>query len=106
MPLAEFELSVILAVMHCGDSAYAVSVHDELVRRRGGPVSTGAVYVTLDRLERKGLVRSRLGESTPERGGRAKRFYTLSRQGLSTVKAEHRLLQRMWAGIAPFVDER
>lgn len=105
MPLAEFELSILLAVIHCGDGAYAVSVHDELVRRRGAPVSTGAVYVTLDRLERKGLLRSRLGESTSERGGRAKRFYALSRQGLSAVKSERRLQQRMWDGIAPLVDE-
>ena len=105
MPLAEFELAVLLAVIHCADAAYAVSVHDELARRRDRPVSTGAVYVTLDRLERKGLLRSRLGESTPERGGRAKRFYRLSRQGLAAVKAERRLLERMWDGIDPLVDE-
>lgn len=105
MAVAEFELAVLLAVVHCGDGAYAVSVLDELVRRRGRPVASGAVYVTLDRLERKGLLRSRLGEPTAERGGRAKRFYALTRAGVSAVRAERRALQRMWDGIDPLVDE-
>lgn len=105
MLLAEFELLVLLAVLHRGDTAYAVSVHDELVRRSRRRVSTGAVYVTLDRLERKGLLRSRLGDSTPERGGRAKRFYTLSAQGLAALRAERAVMRRMWDGLEPLVDK-
>lgn len=105
MALAEFELTVLLAVIHCGSQAYAVSVQDEIERRSGRKTSSGAVYVTLDRLERKGLLRSRLGEATAERGGRAKRFYTLSRPGLAAVKAEREFMRRMWGGLEGLVDK-
>ena len=105
MPIAEFELTVLLAVLHCGSQAYAVSVQDEIERRSGRKASSGAVYVTLDRLERKGLLRSRLGESTAERGGRAKRFYALSKQGLSALKAERQFMRRMWGGLEHLVDK-
>jgi DNA-binding PadR family transcriptional regulator len=105
MALAEFELTVLLAVVHCGHQAYAVSVQDEIERRSGRKASSGAVYVTLDRLERKGLVRSRLGEATAERGGRPKRYYTLSRQGLAAVRAEREAMRRMWRGLAHLVDK-
>ena len=105
MPLAEFELTVLLAVLHCDSQAYAVSVQDEIEQRSGRKASSGAVYVTLDRLERKGLLRSRLGESTAERGGRAKRFYTLSKQGLAAVKAEREFMRRMWGGLERIVDK-
>ena len=105
MALAEFELTVLLAVVHCGDRAYAVSVQDEIERRSGRTASSGAVYVTLDRLERKGLLRSRLGEATAERGGRPKRYYTLSRQGLAAVKTEREVMRRMWRGLAHLGDK-
>ena len=97
--LAEFELLVLLAVLHCGEQAYSVAVHEELERRSRRPASMGAVYVTLERLETKGYLRSRLGQPTPERGGRAKRYYTATRAGVAALKEECGVIQRMWSGL-------
>jgi DNA-binding PadR family transcriptional regulator len=98
-PIAEFELRVLLTVRRLGDEAYAVAVHEDLERRSGQKASIGAVYITLDRLERKGLTASTLGAPTPERGGRAKRFYRLTRAGVAAVREECRLMQRLWQGL-------
>jgi len=97
--LAEFELLVLLAVVHCGEHAYSVAVHEELERRSRRRASMGAVYVTLERLEGKGFLTSRLGEPTPERGGRAKRFFTPTRAGRAALKEECGVIRRMWAGL-------
>jgi DNA-binding PadR family transcriptional regulator len=97
--VAEFELRVLLGVVARRGDAYAVSVRDEIVARTGRAVSLGSLYITLQRLERKGMVRSRLGDPSPERGGRAKRYYELTRTGLARVKSECRAAQRMWAGL-------
>jgi PadR family transcriptional regulator PadR len=84
--LAEFEVRVLLTVLRCRDAAYAVAVHQELERRTRRRASLGAVYVTLDRLERKGLLLSTLGEPRAERGGRARRHYRLSRKGSAALR--------------------
>ena len=97
--LAEFELRVLLTVLRCAEQAFAVAVHAELEHRTRRRVSLGGVYVTLERLERKGLLRSALGEPTPERGGRAKRFYRLTRAGAAAVREECRLMQQLWEGL-------
>lgn len=102
--VAEFELLVLLAALQCGESAYSVAVHAELERRSGRPASMGAVYVTLERLETKGFLTSRLGEPTAARGGRAKRFYTVTRAGRAAVKDECRLIRRMWSGLGLITD--
>jgi PadR family transcriptional regulator PadR len=102
--LAEFELLVLLAVLHCGAAAYSVSVHAELERRSGRPASMGAVYITLDRLEAKGLLTSRLGEPTKERGGRAKRYFSITATGLAAVREECRVIRRMWLGLGLIAD--
>ena len=73
--LGEFELMVLLTILRLGDEAYGVPLARELAIMRGSEVSVGSVYATLDRLEIKGLIASSLGESTPERGGRAKRYF-------------------------------
>lgn len=104
--LAEFELRVLLGVLRRGDTAYAVAVRDEIVARTGRGVSIGSLYITLQRLERKGLLTSRLGNPSPERGGRAKRFYGLTRRGQALLKAECRMTQAMWAGLGLLADER
>jgi DNA-binding PadR family transcriptional regulator len=104
--LAELELRVLLGVLRRGDAAYAVAVRDEIVARTGRDVSIGSLYITLQRLERKGLLRSHLGDPSPERGGRAKRFYTLTRSGLALLRAECRMTQAMWAGLGLVRDER
>ena len=97
--LAEFELRVLLTVLRCGADAYAVAVHAELERRTRRRSSLGAVYVTLDRLERKGLLQSTLGEPRAERGGRARRYYRLSRKGTTAVREECLAMQHLWEGL-------
>ena len=102
--VAEFELRVLLTVHRLVADAYAVGVHDDLQRRTGQKVSLGAVYITLDRLERKGLLDSRLGDPSPARGGRAKRYYRLSKHGRATVRQECRIMRRLWDGLDVAID--
>jgi DNA-binding PadR family transcriptional regulator len=102
--VAEFELRVLLTVRRLAGDAYAVAVHQDLERRTGQRTSLGAVYITLDRLERKGLLGSRLGDPSPARGGRAKRYYSLSRHGLATVRQECRIMRRLWDGLDVAID--
>jgi PadR family transcriptional regulator PadR len=104
--LAEFELRVLLGVLRCGDAAYAVAVGDAIEARTGRSVSIGSLYITLQRLERKGLLRSWLGEPSGERGGRAKRFYAVTRAGMTLLRAECRMTQAMWAGLGLVPEER
>lgn len=98
-PIAEFELRVLLAVMQSGAEAYAVRVHEELEERTRRRVAIGAVYITLERLVRKGWLKSRLGDPSPERGGRAKRFYTVTTSGRTALRSEIRAMQRLWHGL-------
>lgn len=102
-PLGEFEQMVLLAVLcagHDGD-AYGVNVHGELAQRTKRRVSRGAVYMTLDRLEKKGLLSSYLTEPTAERGGRAKRCYRATKPALAALRESQRALQRLWEGLVP-----
>ena len=85
--LGDLEQLVLLAVMRLGDTAYAVSVRAEIAERARRDVSRGAIQVTLDRLERKGLLRSRLGDPTAERGGKAKRMFTVTAAGSKALQA-------------------
>lgn len=103
--LAEFEIRVLLGVLRRAGAAYAVAVRDAIEQRTGQRVSLGSIYITLGRLERKGLLDSRLGDPSPARGGRAKRYYTLTRRGRVLLTAECRLTQRMWAGLGLVPDE-
>ncbi len=97
--LGEFELMLLLAVIHLGDEAYGVPISRELEKRRGRDVSVGSVYAALERLEVKGLVASSLGDPTPERGGKAKRFFRITKEGLRQVRETRRVLTRMWQAI-------
>jgi len=99
LALGEFEHVVLLAVLRLGDAAYAVAVRDEIARHTGRRVSRGSVYVTLDRLETKGCLRSRLADPTPERGGRAKRYYALRPRAIEALKENRRTLAAMWRGL-------
>lgn len=106
--IGQFEQFVLTAVLALGDNAYGVTIHarvQELVEPKS--VSLGAVYATLDRLEDKGFVRSRLSDPTPERGGRSKRYYTLEPRGERALReaalAARRLvddLERLWGATA------
>ena len=97
--LGEFEHLVILALLRLGDRAYGVTVRQEIEKRTRREVSIGAIYATLDRLEEKGYVKSRLGDPTPERGGRSKRFFHVTARGVAAVNRTHRALQSMTQGL-------
>ena len=97
--LGEFEQVVLLAVLRLGDAAYAVSVRDEIVDRTGRDVSRGSIYITLDRLETKGYLRSWLADPTPERGGRAKRYYALRPRAVEALRDSRRALVALWKGL-------
>jgi PadR family transcriptional regulator, regulatory protein PadR len=94
--LGEFELMVLLSVIRLADDAYGVPLVRDLSELRGRDVSAGSVYAALERLEAKGLVTSSLGEATPERGGRAKRYFRVTEDGLRTVHETRRVLNQLW----------
>lgn len=97
--LGEFEHLTLLALLRLEDRAYGVTVRQEIEVRTDREVSIGAVYSTLDRLERKGYVTSRSGEPTPERGGRSKRFFRVTADGVEAVSRTHRALESMTEGL-------
>ncbi len=97
--LGEFEQIVLLAVVGLGDAAYGMTVRREIEARTGRSTSIGAVYRTLGRLEHKSLLRSGERDPTPERGGKAKRFYELTQQGARALTASRRMLDSMWQGV-------
>jgi len=97
--LGEFEHIVILALLRLSDRAYGVTVRQEIETRTGREVSIGAIYATLDRLEDKGYVTSYLGDPTPERGGRSKRFFRITAKGLAAANRTHTAFLRMADGL-------
>jgi len=103
--LGEFELMVLLTIIRLGDEAYGVPLSRELATMRGRDIAVGSVYAALDRLELKGLVASTLGESTPERGGRAKRYFRITEQGLRSVHETRKVLNKLWKSLPPFKEE-
>lgn len=98
--LGGFEQLVLLTVLHCERSdAYAVPIRTELERRLERRVSRGALYTALDRLERKGYLLSEMGDPSPVRGGRAKRFYTVTSAGREALCGTRALLLDLWRGL-------
>jgi PadR family transcriptional regulator PadR len=98
--LGDFEQLVMLAVLRLDDDAYGTSIREELRTRAEREVSPGAIFTTLERLESRGLVSSRYGEPTAERGGRSKRFYKLSPEGRRALARALRTVRRMVHGLA------
>ena len=98
--LGELEQMVLLAVRRLGEDAYGLGVVDVLEDRVGRSVSRGAVYVTLDRLEEKGLIASRLGDSVPGRGGRPRRLLSVTPAGVTALAEARRAWQSLWEGMA------
>lgn len=96
---SDFEQQVLLAVWQCGDDAYGTTVRDEIEDRTGRDVSQGAVYTTLVRLEKKGMLRSRMSDPTPVRGGKAKRFFRITAEGREGVEAARAAMDRLWEGL-------
>src|SRR5687767_7061072 len=97
--LGEFEQVVLLAILRLDDDAYGVTIRREIASCTGREPATGALYTMLDRLEEKGLVRSRMGEPTPERAGRSKRYFTVSASGLKAVTQAQRSYRRLLEGL-------
>lgn len=99
--LGEFEQLVLLACLRLGTRAYTVPIIEELERRAERSVTHASVYVALKRLEKKGLVRSALGEATPERGGRAKRYFTVEAEAIPLLRNARDALLKMWQDLEP-----
>jgi len=97
--LGEMELMVLLAVVRLGDDAYGVPISKELLNLAGREVALGSVYAALDRLQEKGFVTSALGDPTPERGGRAKRYFRVTPAGLRALRMTRTALSNLWSGI-------
>lgn len=101
--LGEFEQIVLLATERLKDSgAYGVPIRREIAERTERNPTPGAIYTTLDRLEGKGLLKSTVGEATPERGGRAKRYYHLTSKGLTALRRAHTDYRKLSQGLDIF----
>ena len=97
--LGEFELVVLLGLARIEDEAYGMTIQQEIHGVTGRDPSIPSVYVTLNRLEKKGYVASRTGDSSAERGGRAKKYYHLTEAGSHALEASQSMLRRLWDGV-------
>ena len=97
--LGEFEQLILLAILRLGDDAYGVTIRAELSERAGRTVAPGALYTALERLEAKGLITSRMGNPTPQRGGRAKRFVTVTATGIEALSRALQAYERLLDGL-------
>jgi PadR family transcriptional regulator PadR len=95
--LGEFERAVLLAVIRLGHEAYGVSIRDHLEEALQRRISFGAVYTTLDRLVEKGFVATHLGDPTPQRGGRAKKFFTPLPRGRRALERAREASEAIWS---------
>jgi DNA-binding PadR family transcriptional regulator len=98
--LSQLELLVLLAVMRVGSNAYGVLISQEISKQSGRDVSVAGVYTTLERLEKKGLIASHLGEPTAERGGKARTYFEPTAAGLKEARDAHQTLMRLCDGLA------
>ncbi len=102
--LGEFEHLVLLAIVRLDTEAYGVAIRRTIRKNAHRATTYGAVYATLRRLDHLGLVSSRLGDAEPVRGGRAKKYFTLTDTGLAALRASRRRLAEMAAGVETLVD--
>jgi DNA-binding PadR family transcriptional regulator len=105
-PIGELEHLVLLAILHCGDEAYTVPIRSILLTKSGRQIARGALYTSLDRLESKGLVSSRLGEPLAVRGGRPRRYFQVTPRGLQAVRAVRAAVQTLSEGLESILDSR
>ena len=103
--LGEFEHTVLAAVMRLCDAAYGASIIREIREGTGRHVPSGSLSITLDRLEKKGYIRSRMGDPDPNRGGRAKRFVTVTDDGLRAVSEARAAMLHLWSGLETKLDQ-
>lgn len=97
--LGDFEQRILFALIRLGDDAYGATIRESIEARTGRAISPGALYTALDRLEQRGLVASRLGEPTPQRGGKRKRLYTLQPAGERALARAYESLRQMASGV-------
>jgi DNA-binding PadR family transcriptional regulator len=102
--LGEFEYGVLLAILQLQD-AYAVPIRELLEQRTGRTVARGALYTALERLESKGCLRSRMGDPTDERGGKPRRYFTVTAAGLRALRATHGALANLTRGLEALLEE-
>ena len=98
--LGEFEEFTLLAVRALGDHTYAVPVQQYVEQVTARPISIGSIYAALARLEEKGFLRSTMSEAVAQRGGKSRRLYTVTPDGLKTARDLHRVRERIWNAIA------
>ena len=98
--LGELEQVVLLATLRLGEAGYGVTIQDEVRKATRRDLTLGTIHKTLVRLEAKGYVESRMGDATPQRGGRRKRHYHVTAEGLRALRTSLRALRRMAAGLA------
>jgi len=103
--LGEFEQLALLAVMRLRSDAYGARIQEELDATAGREASISAIYITLTRLEKKGLVRSWMGEPTEERGGKARRYFAVEPAGVAALNEARDRLQAMWGGLESELEE-
>jgi PadR family transcriptional regulator, regulatory protein PadR len=103
--LGEFEQLVLLAVLQLGDEAYAVPVRNLIVARTGRDVARGALYTALERLEAKALLTSRLGEPIAERGGRPRRYFTVTPPGLALLRDARAAVANLSKGLESVLEQ-
>jgi len=104
--LTDFELMLVLAILRLGDDAYGVQIAREIETTAGRRVLLGAAYAALDRLEDNGLVSSRTGSPTPERGGRAKRFFRVTARGVQAARLTRQALVTLWQDVPQLTEKR
>jgi DNA-binding PadR family transcriptional regulator len=99
--LGEFEQLVLLAIARLQGEASGIPIVEEIERRTGRSVARAAVYITLRRLEEKGLVSSWMSDPTPERGGKPRRYVKLTSDGARALREARQVAERMWQGLDP-----
>ena len=104
--LGEFEQIALLAILRLGEEAYAIPVRQEIEARTGRDVARGALYTALERLEAKKCVRSRMSDPLPERGGRSRRYYTVTPAGLSALRDSREAWLALWQGVESLLEKR
>lgn len=102
--LGSFEQLLLFAVLRLGDDAYGVTIRETLEERTGRTVSSGAIYTALGRLEERGLVSSRIGDSTPGRAGRPPKYYRVEPEGARALRAAYADLRSVAAGVVGELD--
>ena len=104
--LGEFEHMVLAAILRLGEDAYGTAIIKEIEDGTGRQVPSGSLSVTLDRLEAKGHLESRMGEADPDRGGRPKRFVSVTDAGFQAVKVSRAAMLNLWSGLEPRFEDQ